>query len=156
MAKKIDINKIADDAKKAADGWLLDADVATRVVRVLNSKIEEIAAQLLGFEKRWDRWEVDRCNGRDKTTAAGDYVRSAVDQGVKKWFDDLAGNLPGLPKKARASLISYYLERLERELRQRLERKAEDDAARMVNEIIEEAAGRISRQPAGGTEATGG
>jgi len=138
----INTKKILAQAQAAADKWLAQESIESRVQSMLHSRLEAISAQLLGFNPpRWSgdkNWEIDDCNGRTANTAAGDYIRQKVEASVKKFLDDLAGNLPPLPKSARRSLVKHYHERLEREIREELRRLAVEQAKEIARRIFDE------------------
>ena len=136
MAKRVNLSKLAAEAQRAAEDWLAEQSVDDRVIAALNTRVSEIAAKLLGFNCSWNRWEVDHCNGRGGESAVGDYLREKCGDGVKKWLDDLSGNLPPLPRDARSSLVKSYHSYLEQEILNLLKKRARDDAVAIVEEIV--------------------
>ena len=140
MSKKINIAKLQKDAEAVRDEWLEKIDVKGRITQLLDGKLQEVVAKLLGFDVRWREWEVDHCNGRAGNSAAGDYLREKCGVGVKEWLDKAAGDLPPLPKAAVKSLVSRYHEMLERAIGDELRKKAQRDAQAMVESMIQNVA----------------
>jgi len=138
----INAKKMLAQAQAAAEKWLAQESVELRVQSMLHSRLEAIAAQLLGFNPpRWSgdkNWEIDNWNGRTANTAAGDYIRQKASDAVRKALDDLAGDLPPLPKSARKSLVMHYHERVSREVRDELSRLAVEHAKGIAKRIFDE------------------
>lgn len=141
MSKKINIAKLQKDAEAVRDEWLEKIDVKARITQLLDARMEEVVAKLLGFNSRWrGEWEVDSCNGRMGESAAGDYLREKCGVAVKEWLDKAAGDLPPLPKAAVRSLVSRYHEMLERAILGEIQKKAQRDAQAMVESMIQNVA----------------
>ena len=137
------IKKMLAEAQAAAEKWLAEESVESRVRRILHGRLEAISAQLLGFQPPgWGgnkRWEIDNCNGRTANTAAGNYIREHAEVAVKQALDELVGKLPPLPASARKSLIRHYHDRVEYEVRQKMRELAIERAKEMAKRILDDA-----------------
>lgn len=136
--------RIASVKKKAtaeAEKWVKEneKDIADRVRRMLDSKLEEVVVKLLGFKTDWDgQWEVDNCNGRSGESAAGDWLRESAQGAVKKWLTEQAGNLPTLSKAVVNNLRQEYLTYTEECLERALQQEARDRAKELATKILHE------------------
>lgn len=142
MAKKINIEKIAQDAQKAADSWLEREDLGLRVERMLDVRLREIVAKMLGFSCRWGGWEVDHWNGQQSEATA--YLRDKVSGTVREWLDRQFGELPPLPRGAVSSLKTEYQEKVVCALRDILAEKARERARDIADSIVMKAVGASS------------
>jgi hypothetical protein len=136
------VKKMVAEAQAAAEKWLAEESVESRVRRILHSRLEAISAQLLGFQPPgWGvkSWEIDNCNGRTANTAAGNYIREHAELAVKQALDELVGKLPPLPASAKKSLIRYYHDRVEYEVREELKELAVERAKEMAKRILDDA-----------------
>jgi hypothetical protein len=126
------------EADKAAQKWLNDRkdNIGEAVSRMLDERLQEIVAKLLGFDNNWDRWEVDHCNGRHGESAAGDWLREKSGDAVREWLTKQAGELPQLPEKAVTHLRKCYLETLEDTLTGAVRNKAEEDVAEAFDDHL--------------------
>lgn len=139
MPTKLEIEKEKLIAK--ADNIIADklakfgANLEEKIENMLDRRLQELVGKYLGFDNKWGRWELDHCNGRSGESAAGDFLRSKVQEGTKKWLEKQAGNLPDLPKSAIADLKKEYLYILKREIEQNLNRIAEGKGEELAKEI---------------------
>lgn len=62
--------------------------LAVEISAMLTKERREIVLKLLGFNDNWGKLEVDRCNGRDKDSIIGKYLRSQAEPIVTKWMRD--------------------------------------------------------------------
>jgi hypothetical protein len=133
------IEAAVQEADKAAADWLgKRKGIADEITTLLDRRVQEIIGKLLGFDAHWGEWEVDHCNGRSGNSAAGDWLRGAVQGAVGAWLTAQAGKLPTLPKAAIKSLRGDYLEAFQNELRDRLIKKAKEDASEAFQQVIED------------------
>lgn len=132
------IEATVKEADTAAKDWLSRRkSIADEITKMLDGRVQEIVGKLLGFDAHWGEWEVDHCNGRSGNSAAGDWLRDAVQGAVSGWLTEQAGKLPALPKAAIESLKGYYLEAFKNELRAKLIDKAKEDAAAVFQQVLE-------------------
>jgi len=133
------IDAAVQEADKAAADWLGKRKcIADEITKLLDGRVQEIIGKLLGFDAHWGVWEVDHCNGRSGNSAAGDWLRDAANGAVSEWLTDQAGKLPTLPKAAITSLRGDYLEAFQNELRDRLIKKAKEDALAAFQQVIDD------------------
>lgn len=137
--------QVAKWSEQAAAEWFdkhgSEAQVKYDVTKLLDSKREEIVANLLGFKIDWREWQVDNCNGRSGESAAGDLLRKTAGKAVDEWLLAQAGALPTLPKGAAKAFLREYAEALEDALRDRARSMAEEEAERITVAAAHEAAG---------------
>lgn len=147
MAEQIE--EIRRAANEHASGWLAGMQelgaVERRVRDTLDRRAELLVCQLLGFDSdTWGgnaTWKLDHCNGRAGNSAAGDWLRSRAVDAVKDWLDEQAGQLPELSKAAKDDLRNEYSRVLRYETSRLLRKRAEADAAAMLDEIVKSATG---------------
>lgn len=58
------------------------------IIAQLNKERREIVVKLLGFSDRWGNLEVDHCNGRDRESIVGKYLREQAQVAVQTWMDE--------------------------------------------------------------------
>lgn len=129
-----EVNQLTD---KAAAQWMAEHrnKIPQMVSSMLERRMEEVVAKLLGFDNHWGDWAVDHCNGRAGNSAAGDWLREQARDAIKAWLTAQAGKLPTLPKHAIESLRKNYQKTLERELRTQLVSTATHKARELLFEI---------------------
>ena len=139
---KPNMKKLVQEAEIEINKWIslhrekLKDDVSRR----LDSRLEELISKYMGFNNHWGKWELDHCNGRQGESAAGDFIKKEVATTCQEWLKKQAGNLMDikLTANAIASLRSYYIECLEREIRDTLKYKAVSDAQEAVRKMLGE------------------
>jgi len=137
------IESVMKAADKAAQEWVDEnkPSIEEKIHELLDRKLTEIVCKLLGFDGWFGELEIDHCNGRSGESAAGDWLRAAAGDAVKKWLTEQAGDLPKLTAKAIAGLRKSYLEAFEDELRVALQGKAIEDAQAAISEHLKAIAG---------------
>lgn len=117
-------------AEAAALKWLKENEpkIEQLVRATLNRKVDQVVLKLLGFDHRYESWQVDHCNGRAGDSAAGDWLRERAGAAVNTWLDEQAGKLPALPAKAVVSLRQSYYDALQHEVSRLLRDRAIEDA----------------------------
>lgn len=63
--------------------------IKQRVKEQLDENVEQMVLKLLGFDTRYDKWDIDHCNGRSGESAIGDYMRQVKSAAIKEFFDEL-------------------------------------------------------------------
>lgn len=109
--------------------------IIAETIAELNSAKREIIPKLLGFDKGWEKWRVDHCNGRAGNSAAGDYLRSACQQAVKDWFEKI--KLPAMTKGMQDDFKKEYISTVKKILREEAKRLAEANVRAYANDAIE-------------------
>lgn len=106
--------------------------LATEISTMLTRERREIVLKLLGFNDHWGKLEVDRCNGRDKESIVGRYLRDQAEPIVAAWMEKEIR--PIFEAKARERLANagvrkavekYFVERFTNYLRESISREAE-------------------------------
>ena len=82
-------------------GVKFDAESIQReIISELTKERRTLALKMLGFDDRWGKLEVDRCNGR--TSVASEFIKSQVGPAVERWVDECLR--PMLEERGRAKL----------------------------------------------------
>lgn len=113
--------------------------VKDKITRLLDANSKEITMKLLGFDHRWDKWELDHCNGRSGNSAAGDFIRNSHAEAIKEWLAQVS--MPSLDTKTKNKLIKQaqhtYEDYLGRAVRNAMEKKATNDAEQLIAHITQ-------------------
>jgi len=139
MAKRANIKTLADyraAVEAEITAAMSEIDIREHVRSLLQSKAYQIVTAALGFDTRWDRIEVDHCNGlRNK---AADTMLAEAKDAAELWLLEQAGALPKLSAAAVKALHRDYLTCLNTETRRLLQERATRDAARQVDAILQD------------------
>ena len=132
------INELLSTVLKSIDQWKeknSEKALTQRVHKLLDDNAETIVLKLLGFDNRWNNWELDHCNGRSGESAAGDYLKQVQQEAIQDWLKKV--KLPELNK----TLTSVMLKKLEADyknyLRQYLYEYARKEADKTAKELIQ-------------------
>ena len=123
---------IAVEEWKAAN---TEEKIKKNVTEQLNRASQEITMKLLGFNNRWDKWELDHCNGRSGESSAGDYLRNVQASAIKEWLGDLC--MPTLKPALKAKLEKEMQQQYEELLYRSVRKKAETMANSHLDALIE-------------------
>lgn len=110
------------------------------VLKKIRSSQDEITMKLLGFDSRYSKaWELDHCNGRSGNSTAGDYLRTHANAAVTEWLQ--SAYTPLLSPDEMAALAKEmkkeYRDTIRKSLRAAINKKADEDAAKFINELID-------------------
>lgn len=78
--------RFLDAFEKANEAFTPDS-LATEISAMLTRERREIVLKLLGFTDHWGKLEVDHCNGRDKESIIGRYLRGRAEPIVTAWME---------------------------------------------------------------------
>lgn len=68
-------------------GVKFDAEgIQRQIIDELTKERRNLALKMLGFNDRWGKLEVDRCNSR--TSVASEFIESQVGPAVERWADE--------------------------------------------------------------------
>ena len=68
-------------------GVKFDAEgIQREIILELTKERRNLALKMLGFDDRWGKLEVDRCNSR--TSVASEFIKSQVGPAVERWADE--------------------------------------------------------------------
>ena len=82
-------------------GVKFDAEgIQREIIAELTKERRTLALKMLGFDDRWGKLEVDRCNSR--TSVASEFIKSQVGPAVERWVDECLR--PMLEERGRAKL----------------------------------------------------
>ena len=132
------INDLLPTVLKSIDQWKeknSEEALTQRVHKLLDDNAETIVLKLLGFDNRWDKWELDHCNGRSGESAAGDYLRQVQHDAIQDWLKNV--KLPELNKTLSAALQKSIKQDYERFLSEYLYKYAREEADKTAKEIIQ-------------------
>ena len=132
------INDLLATVLKSIDKWKehnSEEVLTQRVHKLLDDNAETIVLKLLGFDNRWNNWELDHCNGRKGESAAGDYLRQVQHDAIQDWLKKV--KLPELNK----TLSSVMKKELEADYKQYLNQflyeYAREEADKTAKELIQ-------------------
>ena len=132
------INDLLSIVLKSIDKWKeknSEEALTQRVHNLLDDNAETIVLKLLGFDNRWNKWELDHCNGRSGESAAGDYLKQVQQEAIQDWLKKV--KLPEL-NKTLSSVMKKELEAdYKRYLSQYLYEYAREEADKAAKEIIQ-------------------
>ena len=106
-----------------------------RVHKLLDDNAETIVLKLLGFDNRWNSWELDHCNGRKGESAAGDYLRQVQHDAIQDWLKKV--KLPELNKTLTSVMQKEIEAYYKNYLRQFLCEYAREEAGKTAKELIQ-------------------
>lgn len=111
--------------------------IKKKVVDLLNKNSEEITLKLLGFNNRYGKWELDHCNGRSGTSAAGDYLTTMQQTAIQEWLQTVT--MPKLSNAMKNRLSKDmqhdYEHTLHKVVREAVLRQAEVDAQALISKL---------------------
>lgn len=136
------IDELVPVIAQAVEEWKLNNTatvVKDKITRLLDANSKEITMKLLGFDNRWNKWELDHCNGRSGNSAAGDFLRSTQAEAIKEWLAQVS--MPTLDTKTKNKLIKQaqatYEDYLSKTVRAAIERKATADADLVIAHLTQ-------------------
>lgn len=100
--------------------------------------------KVIGFEYRWNQWDVDHCNGRmsQLTTYMSEKVKNMITAELDKL---LQVDVEQLMKPVRQTLVKDFQEAFEREARNRIREQAAASAADFVKDIMDKQMQKFQR-----------
>lgn len=134
------VKSIAPTITLAIQDWINKqnpAEITKNIHAMLNKSRDEVAAKLLGMNKRWgDQWEIDHCNGRNGESVMGDYLKNTQTAAIQTWIDSLdLANVKPFSAKELADIRSEYRHRVINKVQDMVRSQAERDAAKLVADI---------------------
>lgn len=132
------INDLLPTILKSIDQWKKknsEEALTQRVHNLLDDNAKTIVLKLLGFDNRWNKWELDHCNGRKGESAAGDFLRQVQQDAIQDWLKNV--KLPELNKTLSAAMQKSLKQDYDRFLSDYLYQYAKDAADKTAKEIIQ-------------------
>lgn len=121
--------------------------LATEISTMLTRERREIVLKLLGFDTRWGKLEVDHCNGRDKDSIVGRYLRGQAEPIVAAWMEKELR--PIFEAKARERLANAEVRKaVERDFVERFTYCLRENISREAERLAKEHAAAFSAQVA--------
>ena len=125
-------------------GVKFDAEgIQRQIVNDLTKERRDLALKMLGFDDRWGRLEVDRCNSRK--SAASEFIDRNVASAVQKWTDEClrpAIEARGRDKLNNASVMNAVTKDFDRQFmyaaHRQMEHLAEQAGKEFVNALVDQ------------------
>lgn len=132
------IDATISKAENAAEKWLKENEyqIECKVYQMLDQKLQEIVAKIMGFDNCSGKWEVDHCNGRRGESIAGDWIKIHAKEAIERWLEEQIGSLPNLPATAIKDLKKNYLEYLKDWINKALMIEARERAEKMIGQVL--------------------
>ena len=130
------INDLLPTVLKSIDKWKeknSEEALTQRVHELLDDNAETIVLKLLGFDNRWNKWELDHCNGRKGESAAGDYLRQVQQDAIQDWLKNV--KLPELNKTLSSAMKKELEADYKNYLRKFLYEYAREEADKTAKEL---------------------
>lgn len=119
--------------------------LATEISTMLTRERREIVLKLLGFTDRWGKLEVDHCNGLDKESIIGRYLRGRAEPIVTAWMEKEIR--PIFEAKARERLANAKVRKaVEKEFVERFTYCLRESISREAERLAKEHAAAFSAQ----------
>ena len=133
------------DAFERANEAFTPDSLATEISTMLTRERREIVLKLLGFTDHWGKLEVDHCNGRDKESIIGRYLRGRAEPIVTAWMEKEIR--PIFEAKARERLANAEVRKaVEKEFVERFTYCLRESISREAERLAEEHAAAFSAQ----------
>lgn len=136
------IDELLAHIATAVEQWKQEntPEVIKRTVNdLLEKESKTIVLRLLGFRSDWGRWELDNSNGRQQSSAAGEYLREHQAEAIKEFFSKVSV-IPELTSKEiaqlRKSAKETYHYRLTDAVRTLAGEQADKDAKALVAKVV--------------------
>lgn len=122
-------------------GVKFDAEgIQREIIAELTKERRTLALKMLGFDDRWGKLDVDRCNGR--TSVASEFVEANVGPAVQKWTEEClrpAIEARGRDKLNNAAVMNAITKDFDRQFmyaaRKQMERLAEQAGKEFATEL---------------------
>lgn len=98
----------------------------------LKKHLKEISLRILGFENRWNKWEVDSCNGRRSE------ISEMLSEEVKEYFKSTIKEDVILSDKETTELKKVYKDKFIQEYKSYIMMNARDEAKRIAKQHLNE------------------
>lgn len=134
---KTGLTKVMTSIQDAFSVWIKKQTpqyIRETVRRELDKHHAEILRKLLGFDKNWNKWELDHCNGRKGESTAGDYLRRHQLNAVMEWLEQV--ELPKVTAEMERNLKKEFRQDVNRALSRKLEVLADEFAEKEAEKLI--------------------
>jgi len=115
-------------------------DIDGKIREMLDERLHDTIAKLLGFDDSYGRWEIDHCNGRNSPITR--YLDEKVRDAVRCWLEEHFCDLPEPSDEWYEALRNDYLGAYKSHLRRRAsllaERAARDRLDLLLRDAIDE------------------
>lgn len=130
------------------DEWVREWDaktVRTHVHKVLNFKVDELIYNVLGISKRWDKWEVDHCNGRmsDVRELIKDAARDEAQKVLSAEVDRVIKSKK-FKQAMRQAITADFIDSFQYELNRAVREKLQDRLPELVDVELNKCLGDLT------------
>jgi hypothetical protein len=136
-AKRLTPKQIEAIIAEASEGWLErhdEAGIRAWVLCTLDKARDQILHAGLGFERSWNEWRIDHCNGR--MSVISNHIEKTAMEAARQWLTEQCGALPELNKQQIAAIRSEYLTAYWDSLRANLRELAKQRAGKRAAELL--------------------
>lgn len=133
------IDDLLDHIALAIERWKAENTPETiekKVRQLLDKNSDEVVMKLLGFDNHWGNWEIDKANGKNTATQAGQYMAALHQEAIKNWFSQV--KLPALPSKVIKSIEQDARRAYEYELKNKASELARVAATTHATQLVTE------------------
>lgn len=135
-AKKPTVAQVKKWAEAARDEWLeqfSDAEaVRSFMFARLDKQLETIVAEALGFECRYGRWEIRT----SRESLLAEHLKAKCSEWAAEWLERNVVKVPDLKRDEVKEIVGGLRERFISEVEHQAWKRAEDAAARRVEEVV--------------------
>jgi hypothetical protein len=144
--KKPTVAQVKKWAEAARDEWLEQFNSAEAVRSFmfarLDKQLETIVAEALGFECRYGRWEIRT----SRESLLSRHLEAKCSEWAREWLDKNLPNVPDLKRDDVKEIVGAVKERFAAEVEHQAWKRAEDAAARRVEEVVAKVIGAGGRE----------
>lgn len=115
-------------------------EITKAVFKRLDSSRDEVIAKLLGFDFRWNKWELDHCNGRSGNSFIGKLFSEGIEKQVRDWVNKNTNDL-NFSSELTKAMINDARREYKDALRQALRDEVHCQASAAAKKIIDELSG---------------
>ena len=113
-------------------------NIRDKVFSKLNQSRDEVLLKLMGFNDRWDQWEIDHCNGRSGNSVIADILYNLHKEALTDWVkENYSPKLTATQKQQiQSAYRASYFEYLRKSVRELAEQKARENAQKIVDQLV--------------------
>lgn len=135
---KAKLKKLVVDTKTYVEHWITKEEQygEIEVINFLNSNRHKIILSVLGFNNRFNQWEVST-GFNDPKSPVLEFVRQTKTPIIQKWLSEQFDNsLPKLSSGSKKRLRDYYEDQLVCALREGIRQRANLDAMELLHSSL--------------------
>ncbi|KKM62673.1 hypothetical protein LCGC14_1519330 [marine sediment metagenome] len=135
----MDLKDVEAMIKKAKVSWLQEnTSIRDKVFSILDRQRDNLIAQLMGFENRYGKWEINNCNNRAANSFIGGVIKEIGNNAVHDWIVNQLdlNKLTKLTPEQTDSVIKEAKKHYINTLSQRLNERAMTAANDHINSLM--------------------